>query len=272
MNDVPASDKVLSEPAAATRAGPERSPGGIIAFLRGRPFVPAVALLTGLFFLLTVVVLRADLRPTDWDVWITREIQLIPAFPLGDLLSAVSRPGFSPWNLVLGAVVLLFMLLRRWLIEAAFTAFSAAGGALAELVKNMVDRPRPDPDLVRVTAQLPTYSFPSGHVTGYVVFFGFLFYLAYTLLKRDSRVRLALLVVCGLLVVLVGPSRVYMGQHWASDALAGYALGFAYLLLVIEVHQLWLRRRAREQGSEVGDKGPVVGNGESGIGIPDHNQ
>jgi membrane-associated phospholipid phosphatase len=35
-----------------------------------------------------------------------------------------------------------------------------------------------------------------------------------------------------------------MGQHWASDALAGYFLGFAWLLLSIQLHRLWLRRHA----------------------------
>jgi undecaprenyl-diphosphatase len=96
-----------------------------------------------------------------------------------------------------------------------------------------------------VYAELSSYSFPSGHVTGYTMLYGFIFYLAYTLLPRRSVARWVILVVCGVLVALVGVSRVYMGQHWASDALGGYALGFAYLLLVIEVYRLVLDRRAK---------------------------
>ena len=55
-------------------------------------------------------------------------------------------------------------------------------------------------------------------------------------------VRNFCLVVFGMLVLFIGPSRVYMGQHWASDAIAGYALGFAYLLTLVELHRWWLRR------------------------------
>ena len=53
------------------------------------------------------------------------------------------------------------------------------------------------------------------------------------------------LIVLGLAILLVGPSRVYMGQHWASDALAGYTLGFAYLLVTITVYRWWLQRHPK---------------------------
>jgi membrane-associated phospholipid phosphatase len=105
-----------------------------------------------------------------------------------------------------------------------------------------VDRPRPTPELAHITTVLKSYSFPSGHVTGYVTLFGFVFYLAFTLLSRTSVWRWLILVVSGLMVLLVGPSRVYMGQHWASDAMAGYTLGFAYLLVIIQIYRLVLRR------------------------------
>jgi undecaprenyl-diphosphatase len=124
-------------------------------------------------------------------------------------------------------------------------------------VKIVIDRPRPSPDLVHVVQELHSYSFPSGHVTGYVCLFGFLFYLAYTLLPHTDRRRLPLLVGMALPVVLIGVSRVYMGQHWASDALAGYALGFAYLLIVIEAYRAWLRRtNTKTAAVPAKDQGP----------------
>src|SRR5438093_1407736 len=96
-----------------------------------------------------------------------------------------------------------------------------------------------------VLVHLTTFSFPSGHVTQYVLFFGFSFYLAYTLLK-PGPLRTALLVFTGGMVLLVGPSRVWMGQHWASDVLGGYTLGFGLLLLVIWAYRVWEARFVRQ--------------------------
>ena len=220
-------------------------PGTFIALLRGRPLLVGVALLTVLFVLLTGAVINADLRPTPWDYYITLQVQLLPYMPVGAMLVGVSAFGFAPWNWLLMLAVIALMLLFRWRTEAIFTGISSLGGLSAEIVKNIVDRPRPSPDLVHVVSQLHTFSFPSGHVTGYVVFFGFLFYLAYTLMQRRSLLRWALLEVLAIPVLLVGLSRVYMGQHWASDALAGYALGFAYLFVVIELYRLWQARHPK---------------------------
>jgi undecaprenyl-diphosphatase len=184
------------------------------------------------------------LQPTPWDIGATHEIQELPP-SIGEPLTYVSTPGFAPWNVLLGAAVTFFMLARRWYAEAVFTVLAAGGGLAAEIMKNIIDRPRPTPEFAHITTAISGYSFPSGHVAGYVSLFGFIFYVAYTLLPHRSSVRWALLIVLGLLILLVGPSRVYMGQHWASDALAGYALGFAYLLVVITVYRWWLRRHPK---------------------------
>jgi membrane-associated phospholipid phosphatase len=249
-SDDPAGQQSLPADATAVPR-PFWHPGSLIALARGRLLLVAVLLLAVIFSLLTLIVVRDNLLPTPWDIGVTHEIQEIPLVPFGQVLVWVSTPGFSPWNFLIPAVVILFMLFQRWITEAWFIAFATAGGLLAELVKVVIDRPRPTPEFATIYAPLSSYSFPSGHVTGYTMLYGFIFYLAYTLLPRRSVARWIILVVCGLLVALVGVSRVYMGQHWASDAMAGYALGFAYLLLLIEVYRLVLKRReARRQSPE----------------------
>lgn len=242
-----ASNRPISQPSAPD-AVPARTwwrNGHWIALVRGREVMLTVALLAGLFLLLTVVVIGGDLRPTWWDIRLTHEIQRLPYAGIGWLLVWVSQPGFAPWNWALAGVAVLFMLWGRWYAEAVFTLLASMGGLLGDVVKNFIDRPRPTPDLAHITNVLNTYSFPSTHVTNYVSFFGFLFYLCYTLLPRAWLARRVLLFVFAALIILVGPSRVYMGQHWASDALAGYALGFAYLLLVIEGYRFYLKRKKK---------------------------
>lgn len=238
----------MSEPTPTPNLQSPKRASTFLALIRGRLPLVAVVLLAVLFLLLTALVLRADLKPTLWDAVITDGLQELPRFPVGDVLEAVSWPGFRWQNWIIPGLVITFMFWRGWRTEAVFTALAALGGFTADIVKNIIDRPRPPADLA--VAVLDTYSFPSGHVTSYAVFYGFLFYLGYTLLSRKSLLRWASLLVCGALVVLVGPSRVYMGQHWASDAIAGYALGFGYLLLVIELYRFWLKRhpKASAQG------------------------
>jgi undecaprenyl-diphosphatase len=107
---------------------------------------------------------------------------------------------------------------------------------LGSLIKLAVHRPRPAPDLVHVIQQLQDASFPSGHVLFYTVFFGFLIFLAYTLLK-PSWLRTGLCGVLGALVALVGLSRIYVGDHWASDVAGAYLLGSLWLVLTIAVYR-----------------------------------
>jgi membrane-associated phospholipid phosphatase len=225
---------------------PQQVAHDYLAFFRGRVVFVAVILLAALFSLLTLLVLRADLLPTSWDITVTHEIQELPYIPIGVVLIAISEPGFQPWNwIIIGGLMAIFAFVFRRPVEAVFIGLAGAGGLLAEIAKNLVDRPRPTPDFANIIGHLTSYSFPSGHVTGYTTLFGFLFYLTYSHLDKRSPVRMILLDFFALMIVLVGFSRVYMGQHWASDALAGYALGFAYLLLLIELYRFWLKRGER---------------------------
>jgi membrane-associated phospholipid phosphatase len=60
------------------------------------------------------------------------------------------------------------------------------------------------------------YSFPSGHALFFVTFFGFLLFLAYTLLKPAWWRALLLIILAGM-VALIRRSHIYAGQHWAND-------------------------------------------------------
>src|SRR5688500_18586725 len=97
----------------ATEAPPTRhflQPGSWIALLRGRPLVPATFLLTMMFFMLTGLVLRADLRPTALDSFLTSQIQEFPYMPVGLVLIAVSWIGFAPINWLLSLAIIAFMI------------------------------------------------------------------------------------------------------------------------------------------------------------------
>jgi membrane-associated phospholipid phosphatase len=121
--------------------------------------------------------------------------------------------------------------------EALFTLATPLPGYLTASIKALVARPRPTMEDVRVASELLDFSYPSGHVVSYVSLYGFLFFLTYVLFKR-SRPRTLALVLLALPISLVGISRIYLGHHWVSDVLGGYALGTAYLLILVEIYRL----------------------------------
>ena len=171
------------------------------------------------------------------DLALTLELQQTHNPLLVALMTFVSAFGFPPQSVLMVLAAIAFFWLAGYRVESGFVGLAAVGiGLVGAGSKLLWLRPRPEDDLVRVLGSAPGYGFPSGHTLLYVGFFGFLFYWSYATLKK-SRLRTALLWLLGLLIVLVGPSRVYLGHHWPSDVLAAYALGLAYLLVLIRAYR-----------------------------------
>jgi membrane-associated phospholipid phosphatase len=190
-----------------------------------------------LFSTFIVFVLLAFLASTPpsfpIDRQITQAIQSIDSPIFDGLMRVISWPGYSPQSAIVTLLIALVLYLYglRWESVTALLA-SLLAGLTNQLVKNLIRRPRPAVDGVDVFAVLEGYSFPSGHVMFYTILFGFLWYLAYSLLK-PSLLRSFLLVLLGGLILGVGVSRIYLGQHWASDVLGAYLLGGLMLAGII---------------------------------------
>lgn len=169
------------------------------------------------------------------DVAITQEFQENQSVWLRDLMLAVSYPGTQyilQTALILLAAVIFWLFDMR--LEALFIVGLSAISALLNLViKLVVARPRPTPRLVDVIQIAQGLSFPSGHVMSYMALWGLLFSFGVILFRGHPWWRVALLVVSGLFVVLVGPSRIYLGDHWASDVLGAYLIGIVLLCLAL---------------------------------------
>ena len=120
------------------------------------------------------------------------------------------------------------------------------GGMLLNvLLKYTFQRARPSFDEPLIT--LATYSFPSGHASGAMLFYGFLAaYLVWTIPRNG--VRAAVLLGAMTMVLLVALSRVYLGAHYLSDVLAGMAFGIAWLAVCITAISTLRRRRAARAG------------------------
>jgi membrane-associated phospholipid phosphatase len=171
------------------------------------------------------------------DVAITREFQEEKLPWLKGFMVTISFWGNH--FLVFSALIFLTAV-AYWLVRLRLEALFIIGQSVVNvpvnmIVKDLVSRPRPSSTLVEVLQHANGQSFPSGHVMSYVAFWGLLFSFGLILFKRDRFWHYLLLIIPAFFVVMVGPSRIYLGDHWASDVLGGYLFGGLLLGLA-----LWL--------------------------------
>jgi membrane-associated phospholipid phosphatase len=204
---------------------------------RYRTAVFMTYLIIAVVIFIVLAVLAKTIAYFTFDVTITGALQTFHAGWFDGLMGALSWIGFAPQAWVITLIILAFLYASGLKWETVVLLISVLGSSALGLgLKVLIDRPRPSADLVNVISQLKSYSFPSGHVLFFVTFFGFLLFLAFTLLK-PAWWRVLLLVVLFGMVALIGPSRIYEGQHWASDVVGAYLLGSVWLALSILIYR-----------------------------------
>lgn len=112
---------------------------------------------------------------------------------------------------------------RKTAVFFALTMLVSAG--VIYLVKEIVERARPENALIAISDS----SFPSGHTTTAIVFFGLLVYLAIKS-KKSYNFKLTTGIISIFMMAVISFSRVYLGVHWLSDVLGGISLGLFILL------------------------------------------
>jgi len=133
--------------------------------------------------------------------------------------------------LVLTFALLGFLVYKKRNRDALFAGFVLIlGAAFGYLIKLLVVRERPSGGLIEAAG----FSFPSGHALIATLLFLVLIYLFKDEIK-DRVVRNIFISVSVVLILLIGLSRLYLGVHWFSDVLAGFAFGifWVYLGLVL---------------------------------------
>lgn len=151
------------------------------------------------------------------------------------------------WHAQVGIVLMALLLgvvfyRRRAHYWLASLLLAVPGGLLLNvLLKYIFQRPRPSFDDPILT--LSTFSFPSGHASGSVLFYGML--AAYLVCITQSWGKRALVVTAAvLMVLLVAFTRVYLGMHFLSDVLAAMAVSSAWLSICITAMSTLRRRHA----------------------------
>jgi undecaprenyl-diphosphatase len=145
----------------------------------------------------------------------------------------------------IGGVI--FWLCHRRLFAVVWLLAGIGASLINTILKHLYGRPRPPwKDTLVYEA---TESFPSGHSAASMVLLGFLAYLAVLTCPRWTG-RVALVAGAGLLILMIGFSRVYLGAHYFSDVLGGYCIGAAWLAVCVTAVESIRLRPTRQGGPQ----------------------
>ena len=139
--------------------------------------------------------------------------------------------------------IFIWLMLRGWQRDAWLLAITMVGaGILNTTLKLTFHRPRPVPFFNLLAPE--SYSFPSGHSLASFCFFGA---VASILTARITNPKINLLtwICAATLVFLIGLSRIYLGVHYTTDVLAGYAAALIWIAVIRFVELRIVRRRNR---------------------------
>lgn len=169
------------------------------------------------------------------------------AVALNDLLAVLTAPGLTLFRLLVFLPVLVLLVRRRaWWTAAWVLTAIALIGPLNTLLKHYFGRVRPD--FAQGGARLDSLSYPSGHSSGIATLVTVALVLAWPLLAGRAR-HLAL--AAGIaLTFLVGLTRLWLGVHFLSDVLGGWALGVGWSLLTALLFGAFAEGRASLRPTE----------------------
>jgi undecaprenyl-diphosphatase len=196
------------------------TPGGL-----GLEFTSLMAVLAVALFVLVAfgTVVSGDPGPTPGDRTVIDAVDNLRAAWLTDLAKVVTDLGSTAFTtsvaLVAGVVL---ALRRRWIEVAVLFAAMVIVHIAVPVLKEVVDRPRPEGALIETQGS----SYPSGHAT-YSVIYTWLA-MTITLRVRPGLTYASTVIIVGiLLTAAVGLSRVYLGAHYFSDVAGGWGLGIS---------------------------------------------
>ena len=212
---------------------------GISSGLRSSGFLgkkPIIGLMMFIFGSLIFIILAYNLvnqgSLIQWDLPLAKYFHAL-ALKSSPLVINVMIAGYYIGSGLIwtGAILLsLYFLYKKFWRELVMTIVSLGGsGLIFLLLSNIFDRPRPSVlfDELIWAGNLTIPGFPSGHAKSILVLCGFLVYLFLPKIKSYIG-KISLVLAASLLVFYIGFSRLYVGDHYLTDVIAGYAVGIAW--------------------------------------------
>ena len=131
---------------------------------------------------------------------------------------------------VFTATIIWLGIKRRSADVVRFAAVCVGGVLINQVMKLFFAKPRPEL-WTRLISEY-SFSFPSGHAVGSMVIYGF---ITYIFAKELVQYRNYIYFVASMLILAIGFSRLYLGVHYPTDIIAGYGIGFLWLMTCLKV-------------------------------------
>jgi membrane-associated phospholipid phosphatase len=209
-------------------------------------FVAAVAALI-FFAWLTDEVLEGDSQRFDEVTRLAVHEFASPA--MTRIMRGISFLGDTLFLTLATTTVIVWFAVKKLKREAKLFAVTMIGASLLNTtLKLAFKRPRPVPYFNLLAPE--TFSFPSGHSLASCCFYAALAAMLAARIQR-KRVRVALWIFAVTMFLLIGLSRIYLGVHYTTDVIAGFAAALIWIMVVRFV-ELQLARRKRRSSLRVG--------------------
>lgn len=128
-------------------------------------------------------------------------------------------------------MALLLAVKRKRRVLIGWSAALIGGPIIENILKWSVRRPRPE--FAAPFLNSFSYSFPSGHAMNSTIVYGMFTYILVTVWPWGRTARVGVIISSVLLVLGIGFSRLYLGVHYLSDVLGGFAAGSLWLAMCI---------------------------------------
>lgn len=190
-----------------------------------KPIIFSLSIL--IFLVITNLLLKEQIHV--FDNFIFSGIKKIRTEPLTIVFKFITFFCSTEFLLIATIAIMVFSKNKRRAFYIALNVLICF--LLNQGLKHVFLRPRPE-DINLITEG--GYSFPSGHSMVSLAFYGLFIYIIFHMrLKKYKRYLYCILLA--LLTLLIGISRIYLGVHYASDVLAGFAISMAYLIIYIKL-------------------------------------
>ncbi len=200
------------------------------------------AILLFLGFCSIAILVKAQ-KLTEFDQTIIHFIQGLECKQLTSVMKFFTQIGsFSSIMMIFLLVSVILVLYKSKLNMFIFGIVVLGTPLLNEMLKQAFQRSRP---YLHRLIEIGGYSFPSGHSMNAASLFGVLAYFLWKHVPSKAG-RTAVLSISGLLILMIGGSRIYLGVHYPSDVIAGYLVSISWLLAVIWVFHKYLRKTERK--------------------------